>query len=211
VDNVRRDARVAGPLGQCSRDAIDGNAPVGPGVVVLRDAGGPAAVVRGVVAVVVNAIKGVSFRRSRPHVRKEPREVMSPFRADRHPAAAVVLGVLGSQRSVASAQHSMPDPVFGRVREAVRGVQRPSACARDLRTQTSTTARVIGSQLGSIDIGDSTAVAAAEPARRFALVGRESSDDQTSKPLACQVYKSAHIISITPNGRLLPSPQGIGA
>ena len=75
---------------------------------------GPATVAGPVVAVVVDAVDGVSPGWPRPHVLVERREALAPSRADLNSSAAVV-AISGCQWISTSPKHGVPARVFGEV------------------------------------------------------------------------------------------------
>ena len=72
----------------------------------LRLGRGPAAILRAVVAIVVNAVNRIALIRSRPHILVESRKVALPSFADLNPSAAVlripvIIGVIAPPLDVA--------------------------------------------------------------------------------------------------------------
>lgn len=101
---------------------------------------GPSAVTGFVVAVVVDAIKGMARRRLRSHVREESRETLGPPGTDRDATPPVPAPGAGL-RVAASAQHVPPTPILGALAGGVRRVAVRGVCRSHVRT-TKTPARL---------------------------------------------------------------------
>lgn len=91
------------------RDPLDGHEPAIPSISLLSGHAGPAAVVRLVIAVVIDAVKRIPGW-ARPHVLRKGWKTLPPSIAYGNPASAVV-PVLGVGLEVATPTHIAPDAV----------------------------------------------------------------------------------------------------
>ncbi len=141
--------------------------------------GGPAAVARFVITVVVNAVNGMFRRRLWPHVSKEIDEGLQPAVAHYNIAPTIPV-VAAITRVAASFTHSCPRIPFRRPRHSVAGTCAPSTLGA------STT-----SKIGSDNWLLRSAFAAAEPFDRPAIIVRMKLKNRPfPKCLASQVYKA---------------------
>lgn len=89
ANDLLPDSRLAGPVGDSHRFAIEGQQYVAPSVSTLLDAGSPLAVLGAVVAVVVLTVNAVPLAGTLSHVSQEVSKIV-PSTADPDAPAAVV-------------------------------------------------------------------------------------------------------------------------
>ena len=106
------------PFGHCASNAIDLDVDVRAFVRRLLGQCRPAAVLRRVWSVVIDAIDGMSWRRARTHVLKELREISEPRLVDVDATASIV-GIPRVGWIAAAFPHIEPRLVFGTARESV--------------------------------------------------------------------------------------------
>lgn len=187
---------VSGPLGNTLGSIVVGEEMIASPVLGLLTARGPSAIIRRVRSVVVNAIQGVTPRRSRPHISQKGCEVNAPSFAHDNAAPAVI-----RERSVsvtkAAPLRSSPRRVFGRTALAVRGVVR--CCL--LSIQTAATARWFQcarqhSRLHDLDLA---AIATASPHAPAVGIGpnkfhsNQSSESSAAKVWHLSLVNVAHV------------------
>lgn len=107
-----RNPRGACPFGERPRLTLPGQTAIRPFVVLLLSARGPAAIIRRVGAVIVDAVEGMLWTRTRSHITNECAEVAAPLFAHANPAGAVQSPALRAGR-MASAERRFPDQIFG--------------------------------------------------------------------------------------------------
>lgn len=141
-----------------------------PSIAGLLAFGRPAAVAGFVMAVVVDALYRVRWRRLLPHVGEKGREVVAPAIADRD-TAATVIGVVVRVLIEAARFHSGPrDVLAGLLARARVAMCRRAAAGR----------RVADPQVCRANRGIAPAVAAADPIGRTGpALGAPSGDQQT--------------------------------
>lgn len=147
----------------------------------------PAAIARLVIAVRVNAIDRVVFRRSRPHVGVEVLEAVEPSLADRN-AASPVASVVFATETAASVFDTGPRKVLARFRHAVSGF-------RGEHLSFDTAAGVRGfAKVGSLHVENLSAVATTAVKRVFRAfrIAPECEHGQSSKPLASRQRRQLH-------------------
>jgi hypothetical protein len=128
-------------------------------VAVVLGLCGPSHVARFVMAVIVDAVKFVSFGWARSNVRKERREVIAPAVTYGDATAAVVVeGFIA--RLVAAAFHRVPYAVLRPFRQSVSNEMAPS----NVSAKTTTRSRVAGAQSFTKRYGSASAITNAVPA-----------------------------------------------
>jgi hypothetical protein len=131
---------------------------------------GPSAVLRFVVAVVVDTIYGMFAGGFRPHIGIKRREIIQPALADRNASPSVEME-FRIARIEASALHLSPSGIFWRaLRLAMRSVHRSYLVAHQASTTLSITAR----QIVDADFQFLSARTSAEPA----ILALSALDDQ---------------------------------
>lgn len=118
VQGVTGASRFIGPVAERLRLAVTGEHERDAGVSVLLGRRGPAAVFRGVIAIVINSVNGVSLGGFRPHVGIKRAEVIKPSVADLDSTPTIV-GVFLAARVAASVLNRSPRVVARSVAEAV--------------------------------------------------------------------------------------------
>lgn len=146
-------AAVRSPFAQRLSCAIEFKEMVSARVEALFAFSRPAAVIRGVRAVIVDAFDCVTWRRSRPHVAVERGEIVVPRRAHANASAAVV----GVRWIVAALFHADPNLVLRGFAHAVRA----AACARRFVLQATAGLRHAARHVLQIQFAPRTAIAAA--------------------------------------------------
>lgn len=164
-----------GPLGVGKSFAAMRQVIVLARVVGLLLLSGPSDVARLVVAVVIDAVKGMAGRRTSANVAEEGGETLSPFVVHTDAASAVVLEVART-RNVASRPCLLPDAVFRHLRTAV--------CRYAFQPQTTATRRVSSPQGMRGYLSGVTAIAHARPRDISALICSASAHRQPSESLA---------------------------
>lgn len=161
-------------------------------VLVLLLTSGPSAVVRLIVAVIIDAVYGMKRAWPRPHVLQKGREVFSPLLTDTY-AAAPISGVGVVEWIKATLLHRAPHPIFCGMAATVRGMV-DSGLSR-LPHPTSTTTCVAAPQVSALHHGFVAAVAKAAPRR--SLSGEcPFQNNQMTHSSASQVKESSHMTSI---------------
>lgn len=145
------------------RLAVVGQQPVRALVARLLAVCRPAHVAWFVMAVVIDAIKGMPQRWARPHVAQEHREV-APRVADTDAAPAVV-GVVAVTGRRAAAANVRPRLVFARARAAWGAAVGALSLGRTLSVQTSTARGVAALETRKHHDGARSAIAVAGPTR----------------------------------------------
>lgn len=139
-DSRRRSAQMLRPVNETHCVSVvsehSGGAPI-PG---LLGAGSPSAVARLIVAVIVDALDRVRWRRLPAHVGKEVRVIVQPAVTDGNTSASVPLKSAG-RLVVAPANHIRPADVFGRELSASRRAVGRRSGPRKFSLQASTTSR----------------------------------------------------------------------
>lgn len=177
------------PVADGQRLAVMSQPPVGPPVARLLRACGPAAVGRRVRAVVVDAVKLMSARRTSAHVANEGSEILAPLVAHSDSASAVAVE-LGVVSIVAARFCGRPHPVFGHRASAMNCQTR----SRGLVLQATATADASTPQVFGAHQCYSAAVASASP-HGFAVGALNAvRGHESPKPLAGQIdYWAAHV------------------
>ena len=125
-----------GPIGQAFGFPTELNHSVGPHVAGLFLSGSPAAIIRGIWAVVIYALDRVGIARTESHILDEIIETRSPPIADDDAPVSIVMRGFGV--SMAPANHRIPYCVLSGMSEAMRA----HACSRFFRAVTSAAIRV---------------------------------------------------------------------
>lgn len=128
----------------------------------LLSASSPSAVVRLIVAVVVDAVQCELRGRPLAHVRDKGENVISPTLANGYPSPTVIL-VTGMSRVVTTISHSRPSVILWPSGSLTRSSMPEVHRLNYLLTQTSTTSRVPGLEAFTPDRYFSSAFAAAQP------------------------------------------------
>jgi len=166
---------------------------IGTRVPILLSAGGPSAVARRVVAVVVDTLNGQPSR-TLAHIRQESREVVSPFFTHRDPAATVVLE-RGTAVVKASVFGGGPALVLARAIAPSASLRSVCGSARGdtLSHEAVTTCRLAGSQLWTSDALHGSACALTDPPAvdRPCLWG-ETDHGETTIDGACEIDQIGH-------------------
>lgn len=184
---AERDTRASAPFGPTMRFAVELQHATVPAtrraaIVALLFLRGPSAVLRGVGAIVINAVKLVTDR-TRPHVEKEGGEVVTPSLTHGNPAPSPI-GVSRMVRVVTARLRVAPRIVFWR-----------RACARlvavlvrsrdhNVFRQTPTTASDAGLQMARGGLCACAAVAAALPVTVTVAKAKKPQNFQTLKSLS---------------------------
>jgi hypothetical protein len=163
-------------------------------VIALGATTGPAAVVRSVWTVCVDAVKRVAAA-ARPHVSRESGEVVTPFVAHGDTAAAVV-GEVWIVRVVATLFGLGPRTIFAGKSSAFSGAVAMVALRNALALSTAARRGVPRSQVGCLHQADGPAVALTPP-RRFQVANVGTfKNNQASVAMRRQIDKARHTCSI---------------
>ena len=166
---------------------------------------GPAAVVRFVVAVIVDAIQRVAWGWTLTHVSEERRVVHPP--ATHGDASASVVGVVAVFRVQASAFHPIPDSSLLRHRSTL-GVTVPEVPSRcDVWTETTATLCHSRAEVRPTNDGILPAIAAAQPRRLFLPTGGDDGPDsaESGQPAEPSTSEVDHWLYAALNhARILP-------
>jgi len=117
-ESVRRDAAFFGPFHKKFRLSSERQVSVAATVATLFRSCGPAAIVRFVIAIVVDAVKLMLWGRPIPHVLVESQERRTPAVADSN-ASSAVTGICWVSGVAAPTNQALPYLVFWRVRLSV--------------------------------------------------------------------------------------------
>lgn len=151
----------------------------------------PAAILRRVWAVVVDAVNRIAFSWPWPHVVKEIQEAGEPSFADANAATAVET-INPMVCIVATAFHPGPCGVFGRPAGTSRRAVFNARCAH-FELQTTTTALPCLAQISAANDAKVSAVALAFPKNTATLrTFRQAKDYQATIPTARQVNQLRH-------------------
>lgn len=161
-------------------------------IVRLRVTTGPPAIIRRVIAIVVDTVQRQAWRAS-SHIGIERREVVLPPRTDTNTSASIVL-IGGVFRVLASTAHETPTVVLRRIGQTMF---RWAAFGAQASTRSCVTAPKIHLE----NDGHSPTGAAAMPAScGDRAVVFQSQDNQSAKALARQIKRLFHMTSITYTG-----------
>ncbi len=160
------DAMQFAPVSKRFGYAIDGDVMSVPLIPGLLFAGCPAAILRAVRAVVVNAVNAVLRRRLCAHVSEEVLETVTPAVADRNASPAIVL-VCPGVRGVAPTHYAGPAPILGGPPAAGAMPVPETSLSRcpDSQTPACDGGATGGQELCDGDVGELAALAFAVPAR----------------------------------------------
>jgi hypothetical protein len=181
VDRLSLHPETTRPFSQRVRLSLEGDRAVAPHIVLLLKACSPSAVLWSIGAIVVDAVKRVSRRRSRPHIGVERREVVRPSVAHRDAASAIGCPSIGVVCAwiLAALFHAPPDAVFGG-RRAVMG-----------STPASTTRHTAVSQARTFSYDECATVASTRPEGSAATnghrYGRSLNNREFPEPKASDV------------------------
>ena len=182
------------PLGECLRSAGVSDKAVGAGVIGLRVLIGPAAILRRVIAVSVDAVKRHAVR-PLAHVGQEVFERIAPTVANLYSTTAIPL-VTPYIGVGASRLHSGPYGMRAAVGKAVAKV---AASRNNLSLEASARSSVIGPQLAAGHDYRAAAIALTKP---FALAGCSAGpaykcrDNQSVIALPHQINRFAHTVQV---------------
>lgn len=186
---------------------------VRPSVAPLFLHGGPAAIVRRIGTIVVDAIKRMGGARLASHVGQEICEVGAPALADGNaaPAVLVPIFVLRIRRAI---EHAAPSMIFrchapaGGV--AVRRLKWSEIFPIAFNLEAATALRVATGQLGSIDNRRRAAVACARPSwlAFIIIVQGPRYDHESSKTLTGAINECRHIGVLFLTGPFLSRQKG---
>jgi len=157
------------PIHETTSFAAEVNPSVVPGVSGLLMGRCPSHIARLITALVVNSINAISGTGLRPYVLEERLEIVSPFRRNRNPSAAIVM--IGQIiRIVTPLYHSMPSTVLRSFSLTMPEVSSfhslpPPAAAGDVTTE-----------IGSGNGFDSSAVAKTFPNRSHPVMFSDNSN-----------------------------------
>lgn len=180
-------AHFTSPDCQRLRPSVERQITVVPFVRGLFQIGGPSAVSRFVIAVVVDSFDAVLTRRHWSHVGQESGKVIPPPIANLNPSATVVR-VSAERWRVAALNGSSPDAIFGRVASTVRGVE----LAVNLAAPAAAARRLLGSQRGCRHADLYAAVACAFPLGLLADSRTRSGHQQSTKALSKKIKARRH-------------------
>lgn len=128
ADPAARQTHPFTPLGRSESFPAKRDVNVSAGIVVLGFSPSPATVFWFVVIVAIEAIKGVSFRGTRPHVSVEGIERVKPSLANCDTSTAVP-PIVVMLRVIASTFHGLPRLIFGEIRREFTVLSRPTLTA----------------------------------------------------------------------------------
>lgn len=196
VERPRGNSELSAPLGDGLRLAVDFNVPANATVPHLLCAGGPAAVLRAIVAIVVLPVQGVPRCWGLAHIGSERLEAFCPPFADLDPAPAVV-GEACAGGVEASALHLQPNAVQPRSGPSMR----LHRCAHRLRLKTATGLRVATAQLIAAHHSFIATIANTSPAcLAFPLNSMAGKNKQATMRLSRHVNEFRHRNSIKVGG-----------
>lgn len=179
MDHRIADACAGRQIFQCAGMTVEGIEPGAALVFALCSGSRPAAIRRFVMAVVVDTVDRMLWRRPWPHIREKIRERRAPAIAYTDATRTVALKVF-SAREQTPCFHQSPDEIFWCSRSAVRR----ESCADDLFVQATARQRASAFEVIPMRLGDMSAVALA-PHTRIAPLRPEKRDDcQSSEPIA---------------------------
>jgi hypothetical protein len=184
LDETAVDPKSVCPFRHTERFVVVGQKRLAPAIARLLLSCRPSAVVRLVVAVVVDAFDLVFFGRSLPHVGKECLERLP---AVAHPdASALVVPVSRSTKCLASVEHRPPGFVC-------RGPMHPvclAAAGRCFTIETTATAFCAEAQVTPVCKRGAAAIAVASPHKQFTdIPPREFPDDEAKESLPCDIRR----------------------
>lgn len=173
-----------------------------PAIVRLFLSRRPSHIAGRVIAVIVDAVHGVSRRRSRPDVSDECSEIVQPFFGYANAPPAVSPEVF-DRRIVTASLHARPNAVFGSAEPALnrRASVGELGFRRPLSLETPATLRVTGAEFVNRHRRGSPAIAFANPLRPRRSLG-PMEDRQTTKSLPCKVQSLHRKYSIRSDASL---------
>jgi hypothetical protein len=145
----------------------------------------PSAVIGAIGAIIVDTVKGVTWRWFQPHILKERGEVVTPSLAHNYPSSSVGR-VVSVARIVAATFRGSPTTIFWRVVSTVTALR----CSRPLSVQTAAALRQPFSEAAGLCDLATTAVADALPhGMRVAVPPHGANHEQSAKSLSGHVWE----------------------
>lgn len=149
----------------------------------------PSAIARLIVAVIVNALKGMLRRWLWPHVGQEILKRVAPMFANRNTTSAVA-GISLVTGVEATLLHITPDLIFARARLPVCGEKLDSALNDAFALETTAALRLAASERATAHNQLSAAIATAIPAGVVGAGGMNADHSQTAVAVSSPVYET---------------------
>jgi hypothetical protein len=199
-EKLGTDAKAPAPLADRRRLPVEGDETVTPLVLRLLTGGRPAAVLRAVRPVDVDAVDAVLLRWARPHVGQEVLEAVPPL--THRDAAPTIIGIGCVLRIRAASAHPRPNDMLRRVAQAVGKVCSAGALAMEATTRACGATRQVA--LSDDDLATTRADASplAHTSAPLDLFDHGESIELSPEQIHAGLWGSSHS-DIVPQNRLL--------